>query len=313
MTVVNDFIDQNSVEYIVQRFDQTIHIQDATEQGLVKLFANTFDCFGFQTPEQSTEYAKNLRISSDKIGWVIEEADGSSRRVSDAGDLAYYLTDRIIHNLVKPMTTGHCIHAACVAKGDQAIVMPAQSGDGKSSLTCWLLANGYEYVTDELVIFDANNFNENTVNQSTEKKEGEENQIKLRAIPRPVQIKKQGIDVIESLLSLNDEQNCISGKVASSYSPSAFGAQLSELDCFNTALVLFPKYQQGASYSFIQTSKAQAAANLMASHVNARCLEAHGFKYISELSRKTTSYSLEYGGYQFLEKSFLNDLAVLGL
>jgi len=58
---VNKRIDQNSVEYMVQRFDQAVLIQDSTEQGLVKLFANTFDCFGFQAPGQSIEYDRRGR------------------------------------------------------------------------------------------------------------------------------------------------------------------------------------------------------------------------------------------------------------
>jgi hypothetical protein len=44
------------------------------------------------------------------------------------------------------------IHAAAISKGDACIVLPANSGSGKSTLTAALVASGYQYCTDELVL-----------------------------------------------------------------------------------------------------------------------------------------------------------------
>ncbi len=44
------------------------------------------------------------------------------------------------------------IHAAAVSNGDQCIVFPAVSGSGKSTLTAALIAAGFQYCSDELVL-----------------------------------------------------------------------------------------------------------------------------------------------------------------
>lgn len=44
------------------------------------------------------------------------------------------------------------IHAAAVSNGETCIVFPAGSGSGKSTLTAALIASGFQYCTDELVL-----------------------------------------------------------------------------------------------------------------------------------------------------------------
>jgi hypothetical protein len=44
------------------------------------------------------------------------------------------------------------LHAAAISKDDRCIVFPAVSGSGKSTLTAALVACGYDYCTDELVL-----------------------------------------------------------------------------------------------------------------------------------------------------------------
>jgi len=44
------------------------------------------------------------------------------------------------------------IHAAAISNGDSCIVFPASSGSGKSTLTAALIASGFQYCTDELVL-----------------------------------------------------------------------------------------------------------------------------------------------------------------
>jgi hypothetical protein len=46
------------------------------------------------------------------------------------------------------------MHAAAVARGDQAIVLAGPNGSGKSTLTAALIASGLEYFSDDVVPFD---------------------------------------------------------------------------------------------------------------------------------------------------------------
>ncbi len=287
-------------DYSITRLDQTVIVRDDTQESLVSLFGDTFDCFDFVDAFQSgltnsslAENRPNIVVSSCDGGWLIEDSTEELKQtVTTPGDLAYFLSDRIIVNLVTNMTQGHCVHAACVAKGNKVIVMPAQSGAGKSSLCCWLVANGFDYVTDELVIFAEDG--------------------SVSAISRPIQIKPHGVDVVKSLMQLKDNQRIdkqdIVGDVASSYSPNLFGSQKSSLKEFELALILFPQFNKDAKYSLFKTSSAKAAMSLMASHINARSFEAHGFTYMTALARKTDALSLVYGAYSQLNSELLQDL-----
>lgn len=49
-----------------------------------------------------------------------------------------------------PCLTG--IHAAAVVKNEQCLLMPAVSGSGKSTLTSALVANGFDYCSDDMVL-----------------------------------------------------------------------------------------------------------------------------------------------------------------
>lgn len=82
--------------------------------------------------------------------------------------MIYHLTDRIVFHLANNAKDVHCLHAACVAVGEQAIVIPANSGSGKSNFTSWLVANGFAYLTDKLILIDA--------------------QRKLEGVSRPIQM-----------------------------------------------------------------------------------------------------------------------------
>jgi len=61
--------------------------------------------------------------------------------LAQAVSTAYLSADRLIG-----------LHAAAVAKANRCLVMPATSGSGKSTLTAALVASGFAYCTDELVV-----------------------------------------------------------------------------------------------------------------------------------------------------------------
>ncbi|HEX5418280.1 MAG TPA: hypothetical protein VFZ25_21705 [Chloroflexota bacterium] len=47
------------------------------------------------------------------------------------------------------------LHAGVVAFEDQGIVLPAASGHGKTTLTAALIASGFQYLSDEVAVLDA--------------------------------------------------------------------------------------------------------------------------------------------------------------
>ena len=70
--------------------------------------------------------------------------------------LAYILMNEVIFCCIDTNTSHHALHAGAVYWDDRCILLPGQSGNGKSTLTSWLIMNGFHYLTDELVFLDQN-------------------------------------------------------------------------------------------------------------------------------------------------------------
>lgn len=72
------------------------------------------------------------------------------------------------------------LHAAAVERGGVAVVLPAGSGTGKSTLAAALLVRGWRYLTDELTLIDPLT-------------------LQVHPFPRPLSIKQTGFDLVRSM------------------------------------------------------------------------------------------------------------------
>ena len=235
------------------------------------------------TEEVNSTRGIKLSVKHDDDGWELtDHATKLRRKLTEPGDVVYHLTDRIVFHVADKAADVHCLHAAAVTKHGGALVIPANSGAGKSSFTTWLVANGFDYLTDELILVS--------------------DEGKLDGIARPIQIKAHGLDAIDHLI--RDKSLVQKGKFATALPVACLGGvQLAAAEQ-QLSLLVFPRYKKGADFSFEQLSSAEAGMNLMANHVNARSLEGHGFKAMMKLIRSTPSYSLEYGGFDKLPADF---------
>jgi len=265
----------------IERLGKKVSVTFSKGIDVDELFGPLFADFQLHVAHQAEDVL--LEVFAQGSGWVIADIKlGETRHVQTTGDLVYFLSDKIIYHLIDRIDIGHCIHAACVAKGEQAFVLPANSGSGKSSFTCWLVANGFDYISDELTIFLESG--------------------KISAIPRPIQIKSHGIAAIESLLS--DRSQVLPGKFANAIAAKALGGQCSMLDEWQLSGMIFPQYSKEYEFSYESMDSASVAMQLMGSHVNARNLDSHGFRFMTEIARKTSAFKLEYGGFDYLPDSF---------
>jgi len=252
---------------------------------VAELLAGTFGSMGAEPVRSS----RGIEISvkrQDGHWHLRDHSNDLQRKIHEPGDLIYHLTDRIVFHVADRANETHCLHAAAVASNANALVIPASSGDGKSSLTTWLVANGFAYITDELIL----------VNEAQQ----------IHGIARPIQIKSHGVDAIEHLLDKPTMMR--KGKYANALPVEALGGTVSEQQLHNLRLFIFPHYKDQSGYSFAQLSSADAGMRLMANHVNARNLEGHGFREMMAIIRRTPCYSLEYGGFDSLPANFAAQL-----
>lgn len=242
-----------------------------------------------RTERVSNTHGIELRLKYKDQQWeLIDRSNNLRRKLDQPGDVIYHLTDRIVFHIADKAQGVHCLHAASVAVGEGALVVPANSGAGKSTFTTWLVAQGFSYLTDELIM--AND-------------EGV-----LDGIARPIQIKFHGLEAIKHLVRRPELVQ--KGKFATALPIDCLeGKQVAESKKLRA--FVFPKYQKGADFSFAKLSSAEAGMRLMANHVNARNLEGHGFRAMMKLIRNTPCYSLAYGGFDTLPNDFSSQLETI--
>ena len=227
-----------------------------------------------------------LTVKGEAGNWQLRDHDADlKRKLIQAGDLIYHLSDRIVFHVADKATSAHCVHAAAVAINGRAMVIPGNSGAGKSSFTAWLVAHGFDYLTDELILLNGAN---------------------LQGISRPIQIKPGGIEAVSALLANQDSM--IKGKLANAVFAESLGGKIADLAEHKVAAIVYTKYKKNAEFSFEPISSAEGGMSWMQNHVNARNLEGHGFRETMELIRNTPCYRLQYSGFDQLPADFSQQL-----
>lgn len=266
----------------IERAGQCVTVGFADDIDVQQLFGAVFDDFCLQAVSEVTGVLLAVHATDD--GWcIVDKSVVETRRVDTVGDLIYFLSDKIIFHLANVIDQGHCLHAACVAKGDDAYLLPGNSGNGKSSLTCWLVANGYDYVTDELTILLDNDG--------------------VSYVPRPIQIKNKGLDVIKPLL--HQENDYIAGNLANAVSATALGGRSTRSAKLKLRGIIFPVYESGVDLSYQSLASAAVAMELMGSHINARNVDQYGFRSMTAIARRIPARRLHYGGFEQLDAGFV--------
>ena len=224
-----------------------------------------------------------LCVSSDSSGWILQDLKTSTTyRGALDGDLIYQLSDRLLYHLADRNKSAHCLHAAAVSKNGKAIVMPANSGEGKSSFTAWLVANGFEYLSDEVALINSASL--------------------VAGVPRPIQIKADGMNAIMSLVT--QPSLLVKGKQTTSLRSDAITPQIECNDDRYLAAFVFPKFLKSQPFSWRKMSSGECCLKVMSNHINARNLVGFGFSEMANIIRKTPAYELNYGGFCTLPNDF---------
>jgi HprK-related kinase A len=169
------------------------------------------------------------------------------------------------------------IHAAVVEKNGLAAILPAPPGSGKSTLTAGLVLSGWRLLSDELTLID--------------RKTG-----LIQALPRPVSLKNQSIDVIRQFdpdAYINRaSHDTVKGTVAHMRPPR--DSVLRQHEMARPGWVIFPKWEAGADTSLTPRSKAQTFMFLAQNAFNYSHLGADGFRVGSALIDQTDCYDFRY-------------------
>lgn len=239
--------------------------------------------FGDLDSHRTPEPLSHLSISEAKESNRTRlEQDGNKLYAGDCRTtLARTLTEKILYTLVDKDASGLAFHAAAVCAGDTGVLIPGKSGAGKSTLAVWLATRGFNYLTDELVHVPLST---NTI----------------EAFTRPINLKKNGREILEGELEIEDTDQTILKNARLSIVPHRLINPSYKKLKPEISVVVFPHLISDGEHRLEPLSKAQAGLKLVECLVNGRNIENHGIDQVSRIARDVPAYVLHYTGFKTL-------------
>jgi len=191
--------------------------------------------------------------------------------------------NEVLFKAIDENETQHALHAGAVYRDDVCIVLPGSSGKGKSTLTAWLVKNGYTYLTDELIFL------------------GDDG--KITPFTRPINL-KVGLDQLSWLIGADKKsETIIDEQFGTIISHRAIAPTFKPREPIVTHFI-FPEYKEGSDCVLEEISPARSSLYLLKAHVNARNLEGHGVPALSKIVKGCRSFGLTYGSFNAIENIF---------
>jgi hypothetical protein len=201
----------------------------------------------------------------------------------DINGLGNTLSGEVLFSLIENNQQGMAIHAGLVSTEKGSLLLPADSGSGKSSVTTWLLTRGWHYHTDELVMLDLAS-------------------DQIRAFTRPLNIKASGLDTIGNIFDLEKHKDQVRSSNMVTMIPHRLVNPEYKSEIPEIRAVVFPKYSADTEPGIQRISGAEAGLEMMRSNVIARNLPGHGFGNVIRLVRNLPAYRLHYQHFDNLQQ-----------
>lgn len=170
------------------------------------------------------------------------------------------------------------VHAAVLERGGRAILMPAKPGTGKSTLCTALAHRGWRLFSDEMALLRPSDGT-------------------LEAVPRPIALKGQSIDVIRGFAPEAEIgppwTDTIKGTVA--YVRPPRDAVVRAREGAAPAWIIFPTWTRGAPARFHAHGKADAFLRVADNSFNYGILGALGFETLAGLVDRCSALEFDYG------------------
>jgi len=237
--------------------------------------------FGVSAPS-TVEPCTCLTVATEGDGrYAIREGRGPAALISGLSrpDALIQISEIVASRLAAHLTNGVALHAGAVGWNGRSILIPGQSGAGKSSLTAWFVDKGFAYLTDELSVLAADGA--------------------VAGLSRALMLKRAADTFVSALPRFTSWQRHRAGETLmlrpetpDDHAPAGL------LPC---GLIIFPSFTPGADLTIRPLTSARACIGLMGCNVNSRNLPDGGFTIISSLARRVTAVELSYGAFDQLD------------
>lgn len=179
--------------------------------------------------------------------------------------------------------SNHChqyliIHAAVLERNGKTLLLPAPPGSGKSTLCAGLVHSGWRLLSDELALIDP--------------KSGH-----VVALPRPVSLKNQSIDVIRRFApqaAFNQTvHDTVKGSVAHMRAPQTAIDRAAETAA--PGWIVMPRFEMGAAPQLNAISRARGMMALIENSFNFDLHGNKGFEMLGKFVDQCRCYTFTYG------------------
>jgi hypothetical protein len=185
--------------------------------------------------------------------------------------------ERVSFLLVDDLGDAIALHAAALSKNNGFVLLPGRTGSGKTRLSLWYCAQGFELGTDEIVSIGRNSMSDLLL-------EG--------TMARPVFLK--GVTDADTMLRPGDapiaQQNSSCGLIVRLAGSAAWTRSAIE-----RGLIIFPRFSLGAPLELKMLTPGEACLRLIENCLNVRNLPRGGLALTSLLARRVPAISLQYG------------------
>ena len=166
-------------------------------------------------------------------------------------------------------------HAGALAYDDQGLILCGKSGSGKSTLTARLMADGLQYLTDEVISYPLDG--------------GE-----ISGFCRSLVLKKGSAFVWQRWLNHVEADGLLQFNDGSVWVPPTLFNASAARSRVGPRLILFPSYIADAPFQVERLTSANTLFHLMQTLVNARNLPSYGMEAATQFARQVPAFSLTY-------------------
>jgi len=197
----------------------------------------------------------------------------------DLGEALATFWERVSFLLIDNLRDAIALHAAGLCQENRFVLLPGRSGSGKTRLSLWYRAQGFDLGTDEIVT-------------ALPSPNGTTVLVVAGALARPV-VLKASVDANALLRP---------GETPVAQQDSSYGLLLRlksgtpwPQTAIDRGIIVFPRFTPGAPFSVTALTPGEACLGLIENCLNARNLPRGGLPFASLLARCTSAISLEYG------------------